>query len=187
MYSLQQVPFKTIRSPSSQNKVFLFYNTSLPWPHARKVCKADSGSDLATVSDWAEFNAILDAFSRFAEGAWIGLNDLFAESTFVWANKDSDTYRDWSSGEPNNLEGHEDCVQFVFNKRGWNDNNCDRAMYFLCHKIEVSSYFHQLCILCVTCVLTLVPYPILGHLYHSSDHTCFHHPNNQTSVHFGIW
>ena len=62
--------------------------------------------DVAALFDAAE-NAFLVTFVT-TTSAWIGLNDIAAEGTFVWANGSTATYRNWQLIEPNSID--DDCV-----------------------------------------------------------------------------
>ena len=65
---------------------------------------------------------------------WIGLSDKHLEGTFQWTNSGTmlspevATY--WSSNEPNNHNGAEDCVE-VWNNH-MNDQNCGERLNFVC-------------------------------------------------------
>merc|ERR1712106_570485 len=72
------------------------------WREARTGCTAmGSGSDLVAIQSEAE-NTYLTS-SLKVSGAWIGLNDLSHENTFVWADGSAAHYVNWADGQPNNL------------------------------------------------------------------------------------
>ncbi len=52
--------------------------------------------------------------------AFIGLNDIATEGTFVWTDSTPTTYLNWSPGEPNNAGG-EDAVEMFSTSGRWND------------------------------------------------------------------
>ncbi|KAK3510476.1 hypothetical protein QTP70_008663 [Hemibagrus guttatus] len=74
-----------------------------------------------------------------AKKAWIGLQKegpgkwqwSLAEQTFY---RDGDTYRNWFSGQPDNYEGKEYCVEFYKNINSWNDNKCETLNPFVCYE-----------------------------------------------------
>jgi hypothetical protein len=101
------------------------------------VCRANGG-DLATISNDRELDGIVLHFGLPLYAAWIGLNDLANEGTFVWANRDSAGYRVWTPEEPNEATGGEDCVELIMKTKSWNDNNCGKLLYFLCEKVRKS-------------------------------------------------
>lgn len=47
-------------------------------------------------------------------------------------------YKGWMHGEPNNYDGHENCLEILYDiwadDYGWNDNNCERKLNFVCEK-----------------------------------------------------
>ncbi|KAF5891483.1 macrophage mannose receptor 1-like isoform X1, partial [Clarias magur] len=73
-----------------------------------------------------------------ANQAWIGLQRgdtgrwqwSLEDQTFY---RDGDTYRNWSSRQPDNQKQKEYCVDM--DKDGkWNDENCDTHQSFVCYK-----------------------------------------------------
>ena len=54
---------------------------------------------------------------------WLGINDLDNEGTFVWADGNTGTFREWDTGEPYDYDGNEDCGHTVASQY-WNDNTC---------------------------------------------------------------
>ena len=73
------------------------------------------------------------------QDAWIGLNDIEIEGTFVFIDGTKATQQNsgWRSGQPNNLNGIEDCAHV--NIAGWPDNTANDApctidAYALCEK-----------------------------------------------------
>ena len=66
--------------------------------------------------------------------AWIGINDIGTENTFVFASNDQPVpYKYWHVGEPNNEE-QEDCVHLYYKSGNgkWNDLQCDWKKWFIC-------------------------------------------------------
>eukprot|EP00111_Clytia_hemisphaerica_P000308 TCONS_00000809-protein len=89
------------------------------WINAQKKCKA-CGGNLATITnpnDHAYLAAQLKKMN--IKSAWVGLNDIKTEKTFVWVAGSSafggkSGYKKWCPKEPNN-KGNEDCVELVAN------------------------------------------------------------------------
>ena len=84
------------------------------------------GGDLATLTSLEE-NTLMYSTRTAGVNCWIGLNDLDNENAFVWADGSSSTYRNWYSGEPNDVEGNEDCVH-IYGTEYWNDLSCTHAL-----------------------------------------------------------
>ncbi|XP_032895245.1 lectin-like [Amblyraja radiata] len=116
---------------------YRFFPQKLTWLDAEKFCNQEQNyGHLATVisSDHNTFiNNMIGAVSKEKPHAWIGLNDRCQEGNFRWADGSSYIYNNWSSGEPNNYGGVEDCV--TVNRYGdgtWNDVKCDISLPFVC-------------------------------------------------------
>ena len=58
----------------------------------------------------------------------MGLIDINNDNTFVWTDGSSSTYRFWSSGQPDNSGGAEDCVGTWIDEH-WNDYPCSYILY----------------------------------------------------------
>ena len=110
---------------SDEGTCYSYFTSSINWQNARHMCLA-WGGDLATVTSLEE-NTLMYNTMTAADSCWIGLNDVDNESTFVWADGSSSTYRSWNSGEPNDHGGNEDCVH-VFGIEYWNDLSCTSTL-----------------------------------------------------------
>ena len=106
-------------------------NRTKVWEDSRQFCQ-DKESDLAVIETEAEndfiWNLIEDSFVLPTRAAWIGLQRNSTTGVFEWIDGNQSPYKNWKSGEPNNVKGNEDCV---FMKRGgeWNDDPCDLNGY----------------------------------------------------------
>jgi hypothetical protein len=79
--------------------------------------------------------AIIISFSLYlAENTWIGLTDKTHEGIWRWFDtKEHATFSDWAAGEPNNVNGAEDCVHFsIYWDYKWNDVPCSYKLTPLC-------------------------------------------------------
>lgn len=91
------------------------------WQDAETLAMAHGGH-LVTVNDSAENQFLIDNYGVYAS-PWIGLNDLGAQGTWVWAYGLSD-YTNWNPGEPSG--GDEQCVVTNWIAPGkWNDMVCN--------------------------------------------------------------
>lgn len=66
--------------------------------------------------------------SVMTRAAWIGLNDLSTEGTFLWPDGTTPGYTNWEAGEPNNTSGIEDGVEMYVTGR-WNDTDVNQLRY----------------------------------------------------------
>ena len=74
--------------------------TAVAWAEARHLCECSGGGSLATVTS-AEETAFLQSLLG-AEDAWIGLNDLAAQGSFVWADGAGlGSYSNWDADKGN--------------------------------------------------------------------------------------
>lgn len=115
-----------------------YWFCSTPLDQAAAVADCASwGAALVSISDSAE-NSFLTttalAYGWYGGGlnemAWIGFNDAAVEGTFEWVSGEAVSYRNWSSGEPND-QGGEDCV--CLNYTGmWNDYPCTGTFPYIC-------------------------------------------------------
>ena len=65
---------------------------------------------------------------------WIGYNDLEKEGRWLWTNtKNSGTYTNWNSGEPDN-KNDQDCavIETFHGRTTWDDQDCDRHEPSVC-------------------------------------------------------
>lgn len=81
------------------------------------------GGHLATVRSAEENAWILDTLNPVSgtNNLFIGLTDRASEGTFVWMSGETNTFRNWKSGEPSNSGGNEDYTELIANTGKWND------------------------------------------------------------------
>ena len=100
------------------------------WTEARDFC-GTLGAALVTIDDGTE-NGFVRQQADAAGGGdwWTGMNDLDDEGEWEWASGSDAGYRNWGSGEPNNL-ANEDCGSMRPDAR-WNDSDCRSSLRFAC-------------------------------------------------------
>ncbi|MCX8159287.1 MAG: C-type lectin domain-containing protein, partial [Candidatus Pacearchaeota archaeon] len=122
--------FCNLLSTSSQlvNAVFL-----------NNFCLSKNGS-LATINNHEENYFLFYQSQLFFPGKNLlfGLNDLESEGNWVYFSGENSAYRNWRSGEPNNV-GNEDCSFLESHANGyWNDGSCVlspvNSFAFVCEK-----------------------------------------------------
>uniref|UniRef100_A0A3B3BFX1 C-type lectin domain-containing protein n=1 Tax=Oryzias melastigma TaxID=30732 RepID=A0A3B3BFX1_ORYME len=124
-----------------QTRQFYFVNTPLTWTDAQSVCRQNY-TDLASIENTADVDAVIAAVSNYTGKAWIGLHDDL-ENSWKWSLSDSgfygdgqSTFRNWGSNEPNNLYGQQLCADLYGVNGLWDDNDCNVALAFVCYTGE---------------------------------------------------
>ena len=67
---------------------------------------------------------------------FIGANDRASEGTWVWSSGDTWSYTNWSSGQPSNADGNEDCGTMWLGSGEWNDAPCTNTYPFVCETTD---------------------------------------------------
>ncbi|XP_017542522.1 macrophage mannose receptor 1-like [Pygocentrus nattereri] len=119
-----------------------FVNESKNWTEAQSYCRQNY-TDLATISKMEEMKKLNATLNEKARSfVWIGL-DRGDTGKWLWSLADEsfykgeDTYRNWNSGEPNNLGRNQYCVAMnkepgTINNGTWTDEECDKQYTFVC-------------------------------------------------------
>ena len=117
-------PYTLYYKESSYCQLLYYSSSYVSWYDANTACGTLSGGTLATV-DNADVNALVASVSGGA-WAWIGLNDMSSEGSWVWADGTPCSYTSWQIGEPNNnLGGGQHCVTTNYLTAGlWDDDFC---------------------------------------------------------------
>jgi len=95
----------------------------LSWNEAAQICKDKSGGTLPVL-----YSSEIKQYVRqqFRGISYIGLTDKAEESKWKWEDGTEYSMKnsDWARGEPNNVGGREDCVEFWGEK--YNDIPCGK-------------------------------------------------------------
>lgn len=85
---------------------------------------------LATVTSSNEDSFLVNTFPEIGgtDKIWIGGTDEASEDTWLWITGETWNYTNWDAGEPNNVDGVEDCLQYTDGIPLWNDENCDNVL-----------------------------------------------------------
>jgi hypothetical protein len=113
---------------------YLLFTSALPWATAETACQSlGARSHLAAIGDAAEYDRLAALVGD--RDVWLGGSDTATEGTFTWLTGEAFTYTRWRSGEPNNDNGNEDCVNLAGDRGGgWDDRPCDRGYAYLCER-----------------------------------------------------
>ncbi|XP_050965465.1 C-type lectin domain family 4 member E isoform X1 [Labeo rohita] len=112
----------------------LFMSNELKsWSDSRQYCR-DRGADLVIINS-EEKQRFMSSFTT--ERVWIGLSDTEQEGNMKWVDNSSLKQGFWLEGEPNDLNGTEDCNELnpanpVLNN--WNDLPCSFTIQGICEK-----------------------------------------------------
>ncbi|KAK3582967.1 hypothetical protein CHS0354_027082 [Potamilus streckersoni] len=102
------------------------------WFEALSSCRRQ-GADLVSITDAEEATLIKSLVRSSGRGhIWVGLNDLDEENSYKWSDGSAKTYTKWQIDEPNDHNGQEDCVEYYLVSNTWNDNNCYKALAYIC-------------------------------------------------------
>lgn len=126
-------------SVTRESHVYLLCDDPVDWTRARDRCRDVPGFDLLTV-ETADEDAWITARVRDVanEHWWFGLNDRDREGHFVWASGSDADYRNWSSDQPDDYGGDEDCGHLNRTRtddRKWNDLPCSTRERFVCESL----------------------------------------------------
>uniref|UniRef100_G3N746 C-type lectin domain-containing protein n=1 Tax=Gasterosteus aculeatus aculeatus TaxID=481459 RepID=G3N746_GASAC len=108
-------------------RCFRFIPREMTWAKAEKNCLS-LGGHLASVHSVLEYHEIQKAImssSFHHPSTWIGGSDAQEENQWIWSDGTRFDYTNWANGEPNNLRGHQNCIQMNFgDAKAWDDCNC---------------------------------------------------------------
>lgn len=99
---------------------------------ARAACAALPGAPhLVTITDQAE-QTLVDAITG-ATQAYIGLDDIAAEGTYVWADGAPFAFEAWGPGEPDGAAAPTDDCAAIVEDGTWSDRSCGSfSISFIC-------------------------------------------------------
>ncbi|XP_029111842.1 C-type mannose receptor 2-like [Scleropages formosus] len=116
-----------------------FLNMSKKWTEAQCYCR-ENYTDLVTIDNPEEMNRVINRvnLTGYTGPAWIGL-EKGNSCKWQWSleerrlHSDGQTgFSNWDSGQPDNYEGKEHCVQ-MYPSGKWNDISCDKTFSFVCY------------------------------------------------------
>ncbi|XDV11360.1 hypothetical protein PO909_000323 [Leuciscus waleckii] len=118
------------------NRCFRFFYNPQTWIDAERFCLQYDGN-LASVHSLEEYAVIHDLIRSETQAsmrAWIGGHDAVQEGVWLWSDGTEMNFQMWAPGEPNNLDGHENCLEMNLDYVKWNDDTCSKNKPFVCVK-----------------------------------------------------
>jgi len=119
-YSSAQVVSGPITNTANGHHYYLLSGTN--W-NAAEAQAVSLGGHLATIRSADENAWVYSTFQPYfgTEDFFIGLTDRGHEGSFTWVSGETNRYRNWAAGEPNNAGGNEDRVAMKAENGRWND------------------------------------------------------------------
>jgi len=109
---------------SFNGRCYKYISTDMTWAEAELQCLSE-GANLVSIHSLAEqefVKSLIKNFDHIEGFTWIGLSDIHYKGRYMWSDGSRvDTFF-WTTGEPNNANGNENCVHI--NNGGWNDIRC---------------------------------------------------------------
>lgn len=102
------------------------------WLDALESCESWGGS-LVNIDSRAE-DELLGA--RMTTTFWIAASDRVQEGQMFWSGGAPLTYSNWTSGQPDDFQGREDCVVKTSPAGTWNDRPCGNVFPYLCERSQ---------------------------------------------------
>lgn len=105
---------------------------------ARNICRKQNGS-LARVITNESYEFIKENILKTAESVkfWSALHRCHS-SWYLWTDGTPLTYSSFRSGEPNNDNGNEHCIE-VYSDATWNDQDCSKEREFICENRKLNN------------------------------------------------
>jgi hypothetical protein len=101
------------------------------WPAAQADCADDgAGIHLAVIGSELERAGVR---SLLDDDVWLGSSDRVEEGRFRWVTGAVSPFTAWASGQPDDGDGSEDCVeQKRASMPGWHDQPCTDLLAYVC-------------------------------------------------------
>ncbi|KAI5630425.1 secretory phospholipase A2 receptor-like, partial [Silurus asotus] len=136
---------------ANANESYVVISQYKTWTEAQTYCR-EHYTDLISVRNESEHNKIRSLLysHNYYNSFWIGLY-----RTRSWSDKSNSSFNYWKPGQPDNYAQNEFCTTVAFNNDvyyyyndqssygKWTDENCDKALPFLCYSTMSSTSPHQ--------------------------------------------
>ncbi|XP_066561912.1 C-type lectin BPL [Amia ocellicauda] len=120
-----------------QGHCYLFFSSRKTAPEAEFFCRDNfPGGHLASVTNRDLHGKLMNlviASSGDRVPTWIGAYNFKKTGRFLWLDGSFWSYSDWMSGEPNNLNNRQFCVEMgALGNSWWRDTECTQRQAFIC-------------------------------------------------------
>ncbi|XP_040909696.1 C-type mannose receptor 2-like [Toxotes jaculatrix] len=120
---------------SFNNRCYKYFNTRMTWADAEHHCVTQK-ANLVSVHSLDEqifIKFLVMNFESAGTNIWLGLSDIHKEGRWMWSDGSAVNFVFWSTGEPNDAGGDEDCVHHIVGTDlKWNDITCSQTLSFVC-------------------------------------------------------
>ncbi|KAM9455086.1 ladderlectin [Clarias gariepinus] len=117
-------------------KCYKYIAESKPWVQAELYCQV-LGGNLASVHS-NQTHSFLKRMTRLSGSftrTWLGAQNAIWDTVWFWSDGSVFDFTKWHSGEPNNPEGYERCLEMNYGDEVlWNNLHCNTELYFMCQK-----------------------------------------------------
>ncbi|XP_073841187.1 C-type lectin 37Db-like [Musca autumnalis] len=143
---LEDYPDELEVSPFTRvgKKLYHIGQSKVSWFKANLICRS-MGGYLASFDNQQEFNELSEHLKTnypTDRWLWISGSDLHSEGQFYYYRTGEPMkYAAWSSGQPDNAGGHEDCVHLWYrnSKYEMNDWMCNQGAFYICEADKPST------------------------------------------------
>lgn len=106
---------------SYNGHVYSVYDNTVDYDVAKSFAENHMGGHIATITS-AEENAVVSDLIQSGEcnGYWLGASDGVSEGNWQWSTRESFSYSNWSSSQPDNAGGRENNLE-IWRDGTWND------------------------------------------------------------------
>ncbi|KAH3858355.1 C-type lectin domain family 4 member G-like [Dreissena polymorpha] len=116
------------------NSIYFELNSTMNFSEGSRRCR-QYGAHLPEVTTSGENSFLRNTFvgSRRGIRIFLGATDQLIEGHWIWEYTGQEVrYQDWNTGEPNNENGGEDCLEISYWNVRWNDARCTTNMTIVC-------------------------------------------------------
>ena len=112
-------------------------DTKMTWTDAKSYCEK-LGGHLATITSASEdsfvYNNLVKYIIKDFGHIWIGGDDIKKEGIWEWITGEKWNYQNWDENQPDNDQGHQDCLAYWYNSDKWDDDWCEypNGFPFIC-------------------------------------------------------